>query len=683
MPHWLENEPRLVLGHLALLSQQKGSALDRSYHPDVRRVIWTRTDMQKAIENQLEEGPGRFTSLEPEDSSDLLNYFLYPAGLLVEPAEDRIQFAHLSFQEYLCAEFLYEQGEIEGLQDYLQNNLFPQLSKPGWDEVGMLLLSVRAMKTRQQGHFQLLSWLNPTDVHQANLLVDALTGRELSFTCQERIAWLPVLLAAALIHPERIYGDNLARVPDFKDKGLELLTELFKADNDEKAWQVLVNALEDNKKHRIPNPQGHVLKTDMLQRWNNPSKDDSWEVRFTQSEARAHSLLRLLNQSGWVVPENKMNPIADTALQQIIAEWLEGRLQDSSDLLWSRNKDKLPITTSTSFELDRLLPQQGRLWKAVITHLPLDAWLLQGEAVSNNSWWYIFSQACVLLTLYPLVPLPKPMQLALQLYQGLIVGEAAAEGRRFANYSLSRELYRELAREMWKRVSRDRSKELLREMLRELSMERSLYILRDICREIWRNMSRNMRRDMFREVLWDMSRDMELSLREALKKIANYLDKHKPEKAILEPFAFSLEKFGYHYAAHDWFKEQAEKPDLMRSRGLRPGEPLPVDLGLFDEQGLLLATQRRENWLKFQAWLENDQAILNFTFPDGLQPDEKQELQKDLAQLWQQPWSPRAAIKAIIDDWPDTEPTRECNLAASEKMLLEACERFLEAVGEP
>jgi len=751
MPHWPENEPRLVLGHLALLSQQKGSGLDKEKRdnslfensdPDVRRVIWTRTDILKAIEKQLDEGPGRFTSLEPKDSSELLNYFLFPAGLLIEPAENHIQFAHLSFQEYLCAEFLYERGDIEGLRVYLEKNLFPQLNQPGWDEVGMLLSIVRAMKTRNEGHFELLSWLNPTFVHQADLLVNALTGGELSFTPKERIAWLPVLLACALIHPDREYGEKLARVPDFNDggKGLDLLIQLFQATDDEAAWQVLVKALQDNKEHHIPKPQQHVLNTDMQQRWNHLStSDNSWKVKFNQSEARAHSLLRLFNESNWVVPKNKMNPIGDTTLQQTITEWLTRRLQHTPDLLWSRNKDKLPISTLTCFELDILLPQQGPLWEAVVSSLPLDAWLLQGEAVADEIlFWNIFSQACALLTLYPLEPLPKRMQLALQLYQALIVGEAAAFGSGFANYSQLRSLSRSLSlslsleweqeqrdllklildweqklryllkreRELrdllelelrylleWERelrdlLERERCRSRARSMVRSRLLSRELSRLRSLARELSRelSLSRKLSRDsreLARKLVQELSQELsrELSLYKALKKIADYFVEHEQKEAILEPFALSLEKFSYHYAAHDWFKEQAEDPDLMRSRGLRPAEPLPVELGLFDEQGLLLATQQRENWLKFQAWLENDEAILSFTFPDGLNPDEKQSLLDDLALLRQQPWSPQAAVKAILEDWPDTEPTRECSLAASEEMLLEASRRFLKEVG--
>jgi hypothetical protein len=59
------------------------------------------------------------------------------------------------------------------------------------------------------------------------------------------------------------------------------------------------------------------------------------------------------------------------AVKQMIAAWLTRRLQHTSDLLWSRDENKLPIPTLTSFELDILLPQQGPLWEAVVTRLPI------------------------------------------------------------------------------------------------------------------------------------------------------------------------------------------------------------------------------------------------------------------------------------------------------------------------
>jgi hypothetical protein len=137
-----------------------------------------------------------------------------------------------------------------------------------------------------------------------------------------------------------------------------------------------------------------------------------------------------------VVTEDVKNPFSDIPLQGIIAEWLKRRLQDTPDLLWlykeidkaellsstseklskeevSKESDEvdkvqLPIPTLTAFELDILLPQQGPLWQMVMAKLPMDAWLLQREAVDEEIFLWDFSQVCVLLALYPQETLPEP-----------------------------------------------------------------------------------------------------------------------------------------------------------------------------------------------------------------------------------------------------------------------------------
>jgi hypothetical protein len=468
-------------------------------------------------------------------------------------------------------------------------------------------------------------------------------------------------------------------VSDFNEKGegLALLTDLFQASDDKAIWVVLADRLKENKKHHISQLTEYLLSPfkAMQTRWEKPTNDNSWTVKFDENEARAHSLLRILSQSGWVVPEDEMNPIADSHLQKIIADWLERHLQNTPKLLWLREeidkakllpstsetvdeveneveKVQLPIPTSTAVELDILLPQQGLLWETVLAELPIDAWLLQGEAVDEEGiLWWEFSQACVLLTLYPKETLPEHIQLALQLYQALIVVETAAAGSRIlANFFWSLSLSLSLSRSL------SRSRALSRSRLLSLSRSLSLSLLRSL------------------------SRSRSRSLREALEKIANYLDKHEPENAILEPFSLKLEFFGYRYAGFDWFKEQIEEPDLMRRRGLQPNQPLPAALGLFDEQGLPLATQQRRHWLKLQDWLEKDDDILDFTFQDK-SPTNRKSLKEQLTQLRQQPWSPQAGVAAILADWPEEQETRICTIEAAEAELFVACQAFLEAVG--
>ncbi|MCP4648228.1 MAG: hypothetical protein GY852_10945, partial [bacterium] len=135
------------------------------------------------------------------------------------------------------------------------------------------------------------------------------------------------------------------------------------------------------------------------------------------------------------------------------------------------------------------------------------------------------------------------------------------------------------------------------------------------------------------------------------------------------------------YAAHDWFNEQAESPDLMKSRGLRPGEPLPAELGLFDNQGRPFPVQHRSNWEHLQKWLENDNAILQFFVPEGLSKQDRQLLETDLAILKKQPWSPQAAVKAILADWPENEPERPYSMENSEARLMEACDALIALFG--
>ncbi len=124
MPHWDEREVRRALGYLAWRSQQRGARAEKAHERDQRQVIWTRAELEDALvgllapsdsDGEPRTGPGGaadsdrdprpFSDLKPCDAGRLIDYFLHPTGLLVDPAEGRYQFAHLSFQEYLCAEY--------------------------------------------------------------------------------------------------------------------------------------------------------------------------------------------------------------------------------------------------------------------------------------------------------------------------------------------------------------------------------------------------------------------------------------------------------------------------------------------------------------------------------------------------------------------------------------------------
>lgn len=144
--------------------------------------------------------------------------------------------------------------------------------------------------------------------------------------------------------------------------------------------------------------------------------------------------------------------------------------------------------------------------------------------------------------------------------------------------------------------------------------------------------------------------------------------------------AVPLSHFGLRQASLDWFDEQATNPDLARRRGLRPGEPLPRHLGLFDDEGRPLTVQKRGAWLKLRRWLDDDEAVLSFAFPEGLSVADRELLLSDLAILRRQPWSPQAGIDAMLEDWPEDEPERVITLEVAERRLLAACEKALKEI---
>jgi hypothetical protein len=105
---------------------------------------------------------------------------------------------------------------------------------------------------------------------------------------------------------------------------------------------------------------------------------------------------------------------------------------------------------------------------------------------------------------------------------------------------------------------------------------------------------------------------------------------------------------------------------------------VPRDLGLFDDQGYPLPIQERERWARLRAWLDDNRAVLDFVFPSGLPKDDRRCLEQDLELLKRQPWSPQAAIDAVLEDWPASEPRRPYGREVSEQRMIEACRRLLE-----
>jgi len=675
LPHWPPGDTRLALGYIAWQSQLKAGSLDEYDDDNKRQITWTKTDFIQALEGQLKKPEyGRFVELAPNDGERLLDYYLHPSGLVVELSPQDIQLAHLSFQEYLCAEYL--QGRLTGrkLEQHFQD-IQNQLGKPGWDEVGLLLLAIHAERTQNQGHFELLGLLDLGDEKQAVLLSKAMTGQELPIHPSDRQAWLPVLLACALVHNDSVILDDLKSVAAWEVAGLALMKKLFLEPDPTIQWMHLTNPLVETL------PEGLEASENTL-----PQLAQQW-CDHRSEKMRKSALLQVLVVSGWGLALAQETPVQDPELHDILSAWVANlTLED----VWVREiGDATIIPQQVMLLLEILISTQEHnqgLLAETQRQVPLDVWLLQGEWWDEDAMvWDEVTQPCVLLSLCPHSPPPERTRLALLLYQVSIVIEGLSQPCDTAMAAFSRSLSLSLARSRFRSWSRSRSRPRSRSRSRSVFRSRSQSL----------SLSRSLSLSLFqsRSVFWPPPTPPPLprswSVREVLtESVQDHLsDAVSAKIGQLLPADFdpknddlitALGAFAGQYAAPDWFQKQADDPKLMLSQGLRPGEPLPKRLGFFDARGRLCAEQTRVNLVKLKTWLASDDDILQFAFPDGLAEAEKTVLVEDLAILRGQPWSPHAAVVALLQDWSASKPVRVCTPEANEQQLIRDIDTFLQ-----
>jgi len=725
MPHWDQREVRRALGYLAWRSQHREPEGAKTEQGERRQVIWTRAELEGELRTLLvseTEDKRPFSDLTPEDSSQLLDYYLHPAGLLVDPAEGRYQFAHLSFQEFLCAEYIHGRAKARGSRRFLEELkalLHPHLARPGWDEVGLLLLCIHAAEGAQtdpEAHLEILAELDLAEEPQARLLVEALTGRELDYAEDELVRWLPLAVAAALVQPDAGLAERFRRVPAWAGPGLDLLRRLFETDRP-------LDLLADRLRQAPPGERLGLAGEDaggLLQsaegRWLALGEALRLAPPFDDDSARDYALLRLANDSGWVPKDPERSdllPIADPGLERALADWLVRVPADGErGRLYRRWPDphgspRLPVVSPAAVELDALAMPKGLLWESLAPRFPLDLWLLQGESLDEfylKRWF----QPSVLFSLYP-EPLARTLSahflVALTLYQSMCLAGSLSGGQQLGKIALSRALSQSNSWSLswspmqrltsplaWMRLSRTPTLSLPRTMLVSLRRAESLSRCQSRLQLRSQLQSRLQWRVASRPQLLpeSLARSLQPATMSALSRAENKI--HALQKDEELRVATALETFTHRWIAHDWFAEQADDPDLMRRRGLRPGEPLPREFALFEPDGHLRDTLPRSGLIQLRDWLANDDAILSWTFPAGLSAADEQHLRAELHTLHHyerpdgghgQPWSPLAAIDAALSDWPETEPTRDVSLAAAERDLLAVLDELFPAGADP
>ena len=592
---------------------------------------------------------------------------MQPAGLLIEPAEQRLQFSHLSFQEYLCADFINTTLSGGDLRLTFEQYLLPQLDQPGWDEVGLLLLAILQAKDNSS-HLRALSWLDPSNEIQAQLLVTALGGGELGFRAHENYAdladWTPLALACCLLHPNRDWGTELAKNLQLRAPAIQLLEKLFDLELDV-CLEFLSDRIVERRPWGMSKEDVERITKSIIVRWCKPSGDKSWSVDFGADEARAQTLLSLLNSSAWLAPSiaDSMHPIAGAEWQDLLVAWLQRIVSTGSEPLLRRGGNKVPKITYMALEIDILVPATGSLYQAVLQHLPLDSLLLQGEVYDGHWEQGCPSQTMVLLALYARAMPPVRCRIALMLYQALMITEHYGQGAKFLNLSHSRSRLLSQSRPRLPSGSQSFS----RSKSRALSLSQSFS--RSHLRSQLRLRTHSQSLLLSLPLLADDNFNSALATSTKwLIKSAVQIDDEKRSEPQFDAWVPTLETYCYRWAALDWFREQSEDTGLAQRRGIKDKQPLPAELGLFDSEGIPLPTPERAKVERLLEWLEDDERVIAFGAADAT-PEELEIIRADLEILRHQPWSPAAFVRAILADWPEDQATMDCSLAAADAEL--------------
>ena len=670
LPNWRDPEKRAVLGYIAWRSQLKRSAeAKRGERQD--SFIWRREELLAEIQQQFSSRDyGRFSSIKVADADDLLNYFLQPAGLLIEPAEQRLQFSHLSFQEYLCADFINTTLSGGDLRSAFEQYLLPQLDQPGWDEVGLLLLAI-LQATDNSSYLRTMAWLDPSNEAQAQLLVSAISGGELGFRAEENAAdladWAPLALACCLLHPMKQFGFMLSWNQQLQKPALELLERLFEI-KPKFCLQYLEHSIIKRKPWGMTDKDAERISSSIEARWQNPEADDrSWRAIFGTEEAHVRSLIALLTSSRWLAPKRynlRVNPIEEQTWRARLIIWLRTFADPHKEIFRYRNDEHITIPTIATTQLDALVYNTGFLCYVALDHLPVDYLLSQGE--SYNSYWEFiaYNRPPTLLALCTASILPARCRLSIMLYQALLLAENWGQGTKFVQRAQARGQAHE--RE-WMRIfniakaggqSYTGNRAVLRgALMRKLAKARE----KALKEEFLSNWEFENLNSYFHSI---EIKDIKLNLQAIVKTLK---DKYITSKK-LQPWVRALEIYCYRWAALDWFREQSQDVGLAQRRGIKDKQPLPAELGLFDAEGMPLPTPQRANVERLLEWLEDDERVIAFGAADAT-AEELEIIRADLEILRHQPWSPANFVRAILADWPAHQPTMDCSLAAADAEL--------------
>ncbi|MCW5202240.1 NACHT domain-containing protein [Desulfobulbus sp. US4] len=115
-------------------------------------IVVSRQELLELITTVIQERKEGWQTIKAEHADSLLSFYLTRTGLLHEPEEERVQFSHLSFQEYLTARYIYRRVIENFFQAavILKGEILSRLTKalfPKWSETLLLFFSLNKAAT--------------------------------------------------------------------------------------------------------------------------------------------------------------------------------------------------------------------------------------------------------------------------------------------------------------------------------------------------------------------------------------------------------------------------------------------------------------------------------------------------------------------------------------------------------
>ncbi len=145
-----EDKIKLLQG-IAYKFQLTGSS-DKKKNDEESLIVVNREELLSIIKAIIEENKESWQTILPGHAESLLGFYLTRTGLLHEPEDNKVQFSHLSFQEYLTARFIYRKvidnyfSALAIIKDEIMSRLTEKMYGR-WSEVILLFFSLSKATT--------------------------------------------------------------------------------------------------------------------------------------------------------------------------------------------------------------------------------------------------------------------------------------------------------------------------------------------------------------------------------------------------------------------------------------------------------------------------------------------------------------------------------------------------------